>query len=195
MRRAVVLPGGALLAVGLLLTGCSSMPPNSGGDLASPSPGACAECDEPAEQAAASPTEGPVAQPHRWPDGVTAQVVAVTPAPAGVGGAPHDPTLDARLLVTVRFTNEGSRTLTWSGGAATAECTLFYGRNRYPAEESPEGGRLPTRLLPGTSAQWTTINFLPSPDTGTLAVQLAPVRNDPAYPPWTFTGAERLVHR
>lgn len=195
MRRAMSLLAAAALGVVLLLAGCASMPADSGGDLTAPSPGDCADCDEPSGQPVAPPTEGPVAEPHRWPDGVTARVVAVTRAPAHAGVGPHDPALDAGLLVTVRFTNDGRKPLTWGSGTATAEWTLYYGRNRYAAEGDayPGSARRPTRLMPGTSAEWTTINFVPSPDMGTLALQLTPLRNDPAYPPWTFTGVERVV--
>lgn len=135
------------------------------------------------------PTQGPASEQHQWADGIAARIVSVTPAPADLPFTANDPANDLGLVVTVEFTNNGTAPLTWDSSTATPDWSLMYGANRYKAEGYADpDSQLPTRLMPGTTATWSTVNFLPHDQAGELALSVTPLWHDPAHPAWTFTG-------
>jgi hypothetical protein len=138
-------------------------------------------------------TEGPVTEPAAFPGDLTAEVVGVSTA----GEADSDnPANDTRVLVTVRFTNNGSDTFAWSsdpnGLDAGPDADLFFGENRFEAQGYyNDQNQLPTQLVPGTSADWTGLYYMPGAELDTLALAVSPERG--MFEPWTFTGVEALV--
>lgn len=191
-----------LISVALAVAGCSSA---GHGKAETSAPiscfgegcgGAAASSIAAAEgSASAAPTEGPAAEAHAWADGITAKVTSITRAPANLGFSSPTPGLDAVLLVTVEFSNAGSAPLAWDTSTATPDWKLYYGANRYEADgySYDRAPKLPSRLMPGTTATWTTLDFLPSDQLGTLALRVTPLWNDPAHQPWTFTGVDSLL--
>jgi hypothetical protein len=137
--------------------------------------------------------EGPVTEPATFPGDLTAEVVDITTAAEADF---DDPANDTRVLVTVRFTNSGSETFAWSsdpnGLDAGPDGDLFYGENRFPAHAYyNDQNKLPTQLVPGSSAEWTGLFYMPGAELGTLAFSVSPERG--IFEPWTFTGVESLV--
>jgi hypothetical protein len=45
--------------------------------------------------------------------------------------------------------------------------------------------------VPGSSAEWTGLFYMPGAELGTLAVSVSPERG--TFQPWTFTGVETLA--
>jgi hypothetical protein len=154
-----------------------------------------------ATASAAAGTERPpaaqqVTLAHAWPDGVTATIVAVTRAGADLlPYGPESPANDAGVIVTTDITNTGSTVLRWDTSTAVPGGTLLYGKKRLPARmHGWNGGTpLPPRLLPGASARWSVIGFLPGAQVRGLAYSMTPRSNDPAHSAWTFTAVDRLI--
>jgi hypothetical protein len=137
--------------------------------------------------------EGPVTEPGTFPGDLTAEVVDVTTA---AEADPYDPANDTRVLVTVRFTNTGTEVFAWSSDPnvidAGPDGDLLYGENRFPAHAYyNDQNNLPTQLVPGSSAEWTGLFYMPGAELGTLAVSVSPERG--TFQPWTFTGVETLA--
>lgn len=175
-----------VLAAAVLLAGCSTETPPAED---APATGAVAE-----ESAApeSEPLEGPVTEPFEWADGVTAQVIDVVTTAESSADNPAD---DTRVEVIVRFTNRGDDVFMWLGDPnaldAGPDADLLYGVNRTIAQSYYyDGNRLPTQLQPGTSAEWTSLHYMPGSELGTLAFSVAPAEG---YVPYTFTGVETLV--
>lgn len=204
-----------LATVGLLLVSCGDGEERDGQAVATTAPptsqdeirsGVSAEdCDDPdaaltqAEwtEFCAEPVEGPVSDgPHQWDDGMAAEIVSVT---AEADPEYDNPANDTHVLMTVRFTNNGTATFDWGGDPNVVfeggpDGALLYGINRMPASGYRYDGEndLPRQLVPGTSADKIFSAYMPGTELGTLAFEVVPVWNGP-YTPFTFTGVDQLL--
>lgn len=129
-----------------------------------------------------------------YPDGIKVELVRVTRRPnkgeiEDPGGARVGNTI---IEVTERYTNTGEAPWAFPD-ALSRTSNLLYGQNREFAQGWLQPDRLPTRLMPGTSAKELTLWTVDAKDTKVLAFVVN--ANSDVDTDYTFTDVESLIKR
>jgi hypothetical protein len=148
-----------------------------------------------------NPAEGSVTTEEgsyvEYSDGLHAVISDVTAGPADETIIEDErPELDGLVTITMTISNEGGAPIQLNNDAfGTSQVNLYYGENRYEAQGwMTEGGvgDLPQRLVPGSSAEFTSRFTLPTAEMGgPLAVAFNP--DSSIYLTYTFTDVETLI--
>lgn len=191
MRTHRVIAALLLLA---LSAGCTSDPEPAAGPSPSPSPAAPSDVAAPSSPPV---LEGPAAAGARWPDGVSAHLVAVQRVPNAWGV--DVPASLAVVRLRLEVTNGGQEVLPLV--PQSREMTLLYGPNRQeadgvtsysypdPAEQERKGLRADggTRIPAGGKATFVESYLVPVAELGELAVVVEVPSTDGIRDPFTLT--------
>ncbi|MFI6228616.1 hypothetical protein ACIBCR_15045 [Micromonospora echinospora] len=192
----------AAVAVAVLLSaGCSSEDPMPAPDPAPTSSGAVGDAMPGPSSSPA--TEGPAADGARWPDGVTARLVAVERVPNS-WGVDVPPSM-AIVRMTLDVVNGSDMLLPVV--PQSKEATLLYGPNRqecepvtgYAYKDPAERKRMAldidggTQIPAGGMAQFVESELVPVDQLGSLTVVVEVPSVDGIRDPFTLTGVETLL--